>query len=153
MLGHGAPGKGGQINMVMREIEVQKKNDERRSAIMFYNAVERGMSMNEYSLSRDDAVDIITGGLLRFLHDFKYQCSIVECEKELFYMAKATNALHGKERMKYTALLGLLASLDPHSRDCNYLESKIAEFAGVDSEMLRQALERIKTRTENNRQE
>lgn len=108
---------------------------------MFYNAVERGMKTSENRLSRNEAIEIITGGLVKFIHDFKYQCSIAECEEELFYMAKATNALHGEERVKYTALLGLLAALDPYSRDCKYLESKIAEFAGVDSETINRAVE------------
>ena len=59
--------------------------------IMFFRAVECGMMSSENSLSRNEAIDIILGGLVKFLYDYKYGSNITECEKELFYMAKAAN--------------------------------------------------------------
>ena len=112
---------------------------------MFYTAVERGINDCEKNLSHNDAVAVITGGLVKFLFDYKCTGNIKECENELYYLARAANALHGEARIKCVALLGLLAALDPFSRDSDFLEKKIAEMVGVSSEILGLSLESLRS--------
>lgn len=111
---------------------------------MFYDEVERGLAANETSISHDEALKIISGGLVQFLCDFKYNGDMDRCEKQLFCIAKATNALNADDKKVYIALLGFLASMDAYSRDWNYISDKVSEAIGIDKKDLSYAIEIIR---------
>ena len=111
---------------------------------MFYDAIESGLRVRETSLSHDSALKIIYGGLVKFLCDFRYGEDILLCEKDLFCIAKATNALQGDEKNRFTALLGLMAAMDPYSRDSSYITEKIQETLCIDPELLEHAVEMVR---------
>lgn len=112
---------------------------------MFYEAVERGLKSDETNISHNEALKVISGGLIQFLCDFKYTGNIRKCEKQLFCIAKATNALQGEIKEKYITLLGLLAAMDPYSRDCRFISDKIAETIGVNPDELERTVDIIKS--------
>lgn len=103
---------------------------------MFYEAIQMGFEKEDTSISHDDALQIILGGIIKFLYDYKQTNDLVKCENYLYYISKAATALREQERRKCSTLLGIIAAMDPSIQDYSFVLNRAADILGVDCEIL-----------------
>lgn len=108
---------------------------------MFYEVIQMGFENEDTSISHDEAMQIVIGGFIKFLCDYKKTKDLTKCEKHLYCISKAATALREKDRRIYSTLLGLTAAMDPNLQDYSFVLQRVSEILGVDSTELASAID------------
>ena len=108
---------------------------------MFYDAVEKGRKAGETTISHDEALSIILGGLIRFAREINEPQNKKDCEKILFCISKASNALQGEFKDAINTLMGLAVSMDSETHERNTILNSIANLLGISSKELEDAFD------------
>jgi hypothetical protein len=108
---------------------------------MFYDVIEKGRKSGETTISHDDALAIVIGGAMRFLREIKKKENIEECERILYCIAKASNAIQIDYRDTVNNLLGLIASMDPNAHSSNAISYLLEKLLDVYSKNLEKVID------------
>ena len=102
---------------------------------MFAEAIHAGLAAGERTLSKNEARDVISGGLLRFLIEYFGSGDLEKCAEHLYYVAKASDALSGTERDTCLSSLMFCTRLDGQT-DPEVVKRQICAFLDIDEGLL-----------------